>query len=215
TCTKPQYTTSAQFGMWNLSPYYVYNNMWGVSGYQVTQSLNACSYSDWYVVADMNNNSGDGHVKTYPDAQRDFNNSPKITSLNSVPSSFAISGTPAGIYEYAYDIWLNGIATSSSTEVMIWTYNRGQVPSGSVVAHVTMDGRTYQVWKSGTYVAFVADQNFTSANMDLLPFFKWIIAQGWLTNSATLNQVCYGTELVSTDNVAQTFSFSNFSVNAS
>ena len=214
TCTDPQYTTSAQYGMWNLDPYYVYNDMWGISGYQVTQTIHACSYSDWYVVADMNNNSGDGHVKTYPNAQRDFD-SPQITSLSSVPSTFAISGVPGGIYEYAYDIWINGLATSGSTEVMIWNYNHGQVPSGSVVASVTLDGRGYQVWKSGTYIAFVADQSYTAASMDLLPFFKWIIAQGWLTNSAVLSQVCYGIELVSTDNTPETFSFSNFTVNAS
>ena len=33
-----------------------------------------------------------------------------------------------GIYEDAYDIWLNGLATSGSTEVMIWTQNNGQTP---------------------------------------------------------------------------------------
>jgi hypothetical protein len=214
TCSNPQFTTSAQFGMWNQSPYFVYNNMWGIQGYQVTQTLAACSYSDWHVVADMNNDSGNGAVKTYPNAQRDFSNA-QITSLSSAPSTFAISGFPGGIYEYAYDIWINGLATSGSTEVMIWTYNHGQVPSGSVVAQVTMDGRGYQVWKNGNYIAFVADQNFTSASMDLLPFFTWIIAQGWLNDSAVLSQVCYGVELVSTDSTPETFSFSQFSVNAS
>ena len=214
TCTNPQFTSSAQYGMWNLNPYYVYNDMWGISGYQVTQTINACSFSNWYVVADMNNDSGDGHVKTYPNSQRDFS-SPQITSLSSVPSTFTVSGFPGGIYEYAYDIWINGLATSGSTEVMIWNYNHGQVPSGSVVASVTLDGIGFKVWKSGTYIAFVADSNFTSASMDLLPFFKWIIAQGWLTDSATLSQVCYGIELVSTNNTPETFSFSNFSVSAS
>jgi hypothetical protein len=215
TCTHPQYTTSDQYGMWQLPPYYVYNDMWAVQGYQVTQTLYACSYSDWYVVADMNNDTGDGHVKTFPNSHRDWDSEPQINSLSSVTSSFAISGTPPGIYEYAYDIWVNGIATASSTEVMIWTYNHGQTPSGSVVAHVTLGGQSYQVWKYNNYIAFVADHNFTSGTMDLLQFFNWIIGQGWLTTSATLGQVDYGVELVSTDNVPETFSFSNFSVNAS
>jgi hypothetical protein len=214
TCTNSQFTTSAQYGMWSLSPYYVYNDMWGIQGYQVSQTLHACSHSDWYVVADMNNGNGDGHVKTYPNAQWDTNGNPQITSYKSVTSSFAMSGTPAGIYEYAYDIWVNGLATSGSTEVMIWTYNHGQRPSGSVVANATLGGRSYQVWKNGSYIAFVADQGFASGTMDLRQFLQWIIGQGWLTNSATLSQVCYGVELVSTDNVPETFSFSNFSVNA-
>jgi len=201
--------------MWQLPPYFVANNMWGVQVYQLTQHLYACSYSDWYVVADMNNNSGDGAVKTYPNSHRDFDSEPKITGLSSITTSFATSGLPSGIYEYAYDIWINGIAASNSTEVMIWTYNRGQVPSGSVVAHVTMGGRSYAVWKSGAYIAFVPSQNFTSGTLDLLQIFKWIIGQGWLTSSATLGQVDYGVELVSTGNVPQTFSVSNFSVTAS
>lgn len=46
TCTHPSFVTSAQYGMWNLAPYFVYNNMWGISGYTVTQTLYACSYSD-------------------------------------------------------------------------------------------------------------------------------------------------------------------------
>ena len=66
--------------MWNVSPYFVSNNMWNASGYSVTQTLYACSHSDWYVTATMNNDSGDGAVKTYPNSQRDFND-PQISSL--------------------------------------------------------------------------------------------------------------------------------------
>jgi hypothetical protein len=82
------------------------------------------------------------------------------------------------------------------------------------VAHATLGGRSYAVWRKGTYIAFVADQNFTSGTMDLLAVFKWIISQGWLTQSATLGQVDYGIELVSTSSAAETFSVSNFSVSA-
>jgi hypothetical protein len=215
TCTHPSFVTSDQYGMWNLAPYFVYNNMWGISGYSVTQTLYACSYSDWYVVADMNNDSGDGHVKTYPNAHRDFDNEPAISSLQSVTSTFAETSPGTGIYEDAYDIWLNGIATSGSTEVMIWTENHGQVPSGSQVATVTLDGRSWAVWRDGTYIAFVAASNFTSGTMNLLTFFQWIIGQGWMPSNSTLGQVDYGAELVSTNNVPATFTFSNFSVNAS
>lgn len=202
--------------MWNLAPYFVYNNMWGISGYTVTQTLYACSYSDRYVVADMNNDSGDGHVKTYPNSHRDFDNEPAITSLNSVTSTFAETSPGTGIYEDAYDIWLNGIATPGSTEVIIWTQNQGQVPSGSVVGTVTLDGRSWTVWKtSGTYIAFVANSNFTSGTMNLLAFFQWIMGQGWIPSSSTPGQVDYGAELVSTNGVPATFTFSDFPVSAS
>jgi hypothetical protein len=199
--------------MWNVSPYFVYNDMWGISGYNVSQTIYACSYSNWYVTADMNNESGNGAVKTYPNSQRDF--SSEISSLSSVTSTFAETSPGTGIYEDAYDIWLNGLATSGSTEVMIWTQNNGQTPSGTVQGTVTVDGRTYTVWKSGSYIAFVANTNFTAGTMNLLAFFQYIIGKGWVPGDSTLSQVCYGVELVSTNSAPETFTFSDYSVNAS
>ena len=215
TCAHPSFVTSDQYGMWNQAPYFVYNNMWGISGYSVSQTLSACSYSDWYVTATMNNDTGDGHVKTYPNSHRDWDSEPAISSLQSVTSTFAETSPGTGIYEDAYDIWLNGIADSGSTEVMIWTENHGQVPSGNQVATVTLDGRSWAVWKEGSYIAFVASSNFTSGTMNLLTFFQWITGQGWIPGSSTLGQVDYGVELVSTNGVPATFSVSNFTVNAS
>lgn len=200
--------------MWNLSPYFVFNNMWNASKYPVTQTLNACSYSNWYVTATMNNDSGDGAVKTYPNSQRDFSND-HLNSLKTVTSTFAETSPGTGIYEDAYDIWLNGIASTGSSEVMIWTQNNGQTPSGSVQGTVTFDGRSYTVWKSGSYVAFVANANFTSGTLNLLQFFQWMVGKGWIPADSTLDQVCYGAELVSTNGVPSTFTFSNYSVSAS
>lgn len=198
--------------MWNQDPYFVANDAWNASNYSVTQTLYACTYSNWYVVASMNNNSGDGAVKTFPNSHRDFDNSPRINSFNSITSTFAETGPGNGIYEDAYDIWLNGIASSGSTEVMIWNENHGQTPGGSEQGTASIDGRSYTVWRSGSYIAFVASANFSSATMNLLGFFKWIMAKGWIPGNSTLGQIDYGVELVSTNNVPETFSFSNFSV---
>lgn len=213
TCTDPQFTTSAQFGIWNLAPYFVYNNEWAENSDTISQTLYACSYSDWYVVATMINDNG--AVQTYPNAQKDFNE-PKISSLSSVTSTFAETNPGSGIYEDAYDIWLNGIATSSSTEVMIWNDNHGQTPAGSLQATVTLDGHTWAVYQTtGNYIAFVASSNFSSGTMNLLAFFQWLISNGKIRSDSTLGQVCYGAELVSTNDVPETFTFSNFTVNAS
>ena len=215
TCTHPSFVTSDQYGMWNQDPYFVYNDMWGISGYSVSQTLSACSYSNWYVTATMNNDNGDGHVKTYPNSHRDWDSEPAISALQSVTSTFAETSPGTGIYEDAYDIWLNGIANSGSTEVMIWTENHGQVPTGNQVETVTLDGRSWAVWKGSSYIAFVAGSNFTAGTMNLLTFFQWIMGQGWIPGNSTLGQVDYGVELVSTNGVPATFSFSDFSVSAS
>jgi hypothetical protein len=213
-CTNPSFSTSQATGGESNGNYYLYNNMWNASGYSVTQTMYVCSYHDWYVVANMNNDKGDGAVKTYPDVQANFNE-PKISSFHSISSTFGESSPHVGIYEDAYDIWLNGVASSGSTEVMIWTENFHQVPSGSVVATVSFGGRSYKVWKSGSYIAFVADSNFTSGTLDLLQFFNLIISKGWIPSTSTLGQICYGVELVSTNSAPATFNFTNFSVSSS
>lgn len=212
TCAHPGYTTSSPTGMWDQSPYFVANDMWNVSGYSVSQTQYACSYSNWYVVATMNNDKGDGAVKTYPNSHRDFDSAPAVSSLHSLTSTFAQSSPNTGIYEDAYDVWFGNY----SIELMVWTYNHGQTPGGSRQGSVTLGGRTYQVWKNGSgnslYVALVADQPMTSGSVDLLGMFQWLVSKGWLSSSAQLNQVDYGVELVSTDNAPAKFSFSNFSV---
>ena len=214
TCTRPRYTTSDST-WWDLSPYFVANDMWNVTGYRVAETLHACSYSNWYVVATMDNSKGDGAVKTYPNSHRDFDSNPEISSFSSITSTFAETSPDRGIYEDAYDIWLNGIATPGSTEVMIWNDNHGQTPAGSLQATVTIDGRPYAVWKTGNYIAFVASTNFTSGTANLLDFFQWLMTKGWIPDNTTLGQVDYGAELVSTNGAPATFTFSDFSVNAS
>jgi hypothetical protein len=214
TCSHPSFVTSDQQGGQTFGNYYVTNDMWNVGNYSVSQTLSACSYHSWYVTATMNNNAGDGAVKTYPNVHQDFNE-PTITSFNTISATFAQSGTPGGIYEYAFDVWINGVADNNSTEVMVWTQNHGQAPSGSTMGRMTAGGHSFQVWKAGTYIAFVADQDFSSGTVDLLSIFKYVISKGWLTNSATIGQIDYGVELVSTNNTPETFSINNFSLNAS
>jgi hypothetical protein len=206
--------TSDPSGGWSNGRYYLSNDMWNISGYSVTQTLYACAYNNWYVVADMNNDRGDGAVKTYPNVHEDFHER-AIGSFNAISSTFAETSPHAGIYENAYDIWINGVASSGSTEVMIWTENYSQRPAGSAAGTVTFGGRAYQVWKDGSYIAFVADRNFTSGTLNLLGVFTWIIAKGWMPASSTLGQIGYGAELVSTNGAPATFTFTNFSVNTS
>src|SRR5262245_9400914 len=136
-CTNPQFMTSDPNGGWSDGGYYVHNNMWNIGGYQVTETLYACSYRSWYVVANMNNDSGDGAVKTYPNVHKDYNDVP-ISSFNTITSTFAEASPHVGIYNVAFDIWTNGVATPGSTEIMIWNENFNQVPGGARITAVTL-----------------------------------------------------------------------------
>lgn len=197
---------------WTLGPYYVSNDEWNAAGYGVSQTLYACSYSDWYVTSDITNDTS-GAVKTYPNSHENFEQVP-VSSFGFITTTFAETSPHVGIYEDAYDIWLNGVAKPGSTEIMIWNDNFNQRPKGSVVASVSFGGHAYQVWKDHGYIALVADTNFTSGTVDLLQIFNWVIAQGWMPSASVLSEVDYGVELVSTDDAPATFTFSNFAVNS-
>jgi hypothetical protein len=212
----PPFVTSDPNGGWSTGGYYVHNNMWNSARYSpCTSTLHARSHDDWYVVARMNNKKGDGAVKTYPNVHRDYDSVP-IGSFESITSRFAETSPRVGIYNVAYDIWINGIATPGCTEIMIWTENFKQVPGGRYVQDVSFGGRSYKVYKTpdSRYIAFVATSDFTSGTVDLLGIVKWAIAKGWLPGKSTLNQICYGVEIVSTEDANATFRVTDFSIDA-
>jgi Glycosyl hydrolase family 12 len=211
TCTNPVFMTSDPNGGWNNGGYYVHNNMWNSSAGLGPETLYACSYNNWYVVSNQTNSAG--AVKTYPNVHKDYSNE-LISSFNVITSTFAASSPHVGIYNVAYDIWTNGIATSGSTEFMIWTENFNQVPAGSKVMATTFGGRTYDVWKTSNnhYIAFVPTMVFTSGTIDLLEMLKWAITQGWLPATSTLGQICFGIEIVSTNGANATFYVTDFSI---
>ena len=214
--TAPVFVTSDTNGGWSVGGYYVHNNMWNSAKYSpCTETLSAWSWDNWRVVARMDNKTGDGAVKTYPNVHKDFGNV-EIGSFDSITSTFAEASPRVGIYNFAYDIWINGIARPGCTEIMIWTENFNQAPGGKHVQDVTFGGRTYKVYKRSNsgYIAFVPSANFTSGALDLLEIMKWTISKGWISPKSTLNQICFGVEIVSTDGASATFQITAFSIDA-
>jgi hypothetical protein len=198
-------------GQYNFSGGWdIYDNMWNCtphcSGTNCeilgTEQVAACSTSSWYAIS--NQWSQGGAVMTYPAVQYNFNggNGVPISNYSTMASTFVEAAPHVGIYEITYDIWLNGIANPpASTEVMIWVDNFGQTPAGSIMASATLGGITYDVWVSGpgqSYIAFVPRQPVTSATLDLLGFFHWIMNKGWLATTSTIHQIGFGPEIVST-----------------
>ena len=219
-CTHPAFQTSSPPGIWYDAPYYVFNNMWNDTNPSAsgpgTQSLYACSYSKWYVVSDQPAPGQPANsVKTYPNVQENFSSVP-VSQFSALSSTFAETDPHVGDYEDAYDIWLNGIASSTSNEVMIWNENYGQTPAGSDIGSVTLDGHRWAVYTTANhgYTAFVASSKFTSGTLNLLNFFNYLIGQGLLPANTVVDQVDYGAEICSTGAQPATFSFNNFSIDA-
>lgn len=222
TCTDPVWASSQPDAMWTQGRYIVHNNMWNASAYRVSQRVAACSHANWRVTARADNSTGDGAVKTYPNVHRDYHDwgtgrEPRLSSFTSLTSAFAARSPHVGIYNVAYDIWLNGVADSNSTEVMIWTDNFHQVPGGSRVARgVTFSGRTWKLFATpdNRYLAFVPDHPITKGTLNLKRVLGWLVNHGRLSGKSTLGQICYGVEIVSTGGNRAAFKFDAFNVKA-
>jgi hypothetical protein len=202
--------------------YYITNDSWNAAGYTgLSQKIYVCNYNNWYAIATMNNATGDFAVKTSPNVQETWYPTPtSLNSWESITSQFSDippgTGSNYGIWEFEYDVWLNGLADSSSTEVMIWTDNNGQSPRGSLSGSFTDAGHTYSVYHSSPpyqYIAFVDRGNHLSGRVNLLDFFKYVISRGWMPSSSSLYQICYGVELVTTNSRPEKFAFTNFAIN--
>ncbi len=201
------YSSSAQFASWTDGTYTVYNDEWGA--HYTYQDLWVNSHSNWGVWSQQDYTSG---VEAYPNVSRTINRS--INSLSSVSSTYTVTDPSVGSYEAAYDIWTE----DNANEIMIWTDVHNVGPLGSKVGSLTLDGRTYHVYKgtngSNNVFSFVDTSTVTSGTFNILDILKWIQnTKGWMSNE-TLGKVQFGWE-ITTENPGQNFQVDSYSVSFS
>jgi hypothetical protein len=212
-CSSPYFTTSDSNGGVTDGGYYVHNNLWNAGNYPGTKgTTQVCSYHSWNHIGTASN-TGDGAVKTYPNVHKDYSGR-TISSFPRLTSTYAATAPGVGIYDVAYDLWLNGVPND---EVMIWTDNHNQVPAGSRVATgVSLSGHSWDVYAtSGNgYLAFVPSggASYTSGTLDLKAMLNYLVAQGRVAASSTVDQICYGVEIVDTGGSPATWRFTDFSI---
>jgi hypothetical protein len=174
-------------------------------------------------------------VKSYPDVQMDFQASGAtngtgmpISSFTSITSTFDERGPNVGLYEYAYDIFVNSgtIDGPGTTEILIWVDVYGnRMPAASKWATMVSLDTTgaYDVYETdngdggdgGRYIVFVANTSFSSGTVDIRAFLRYVIAQNWIPPDALLNQICFGVEICETGDGGATFGVNDFSLTAS
>ena len=214
-CTSPYFITSSPNGGVSDGGYYVHNNLWDVGAYAGTSgTTEVCSYRSWNHIAVANNVRGDGAVKTYPNVHRDYGDRP-LSNYPVLASSFAMASPGVGIYDVAYDIWLNGVP--GRNEIMVWTDNLRQVPAGSRVATgLAFSGHTWDLWAtSGNgYLAFVpvGGARITSGTVNLREMLDYLLAQGRIPSNSTLGQICFGVEVVDTGGAPAEWHLTSFSI---
>ena len=188
--------------------YLIHNNNWNDDAGGNTV-ITACDYDNWYLISDTPNHS-DMSVQTYPNVHRDYNNVPltRITSARFAATGPRCSGC---VYNIAFDVWLG---SGLSHELMIWTDNWGQRPSGNIVDTVTIGGHQYQVWRSGSgdggVLTYLSTTPQLSGDMPLSEFFKDVQNRGWKVT--TTWQVDYGVEIVDTNGNPERFNFTDFAI---
>jgi hypothetical protein len=187
-----------------------------------------CSPGSWYTVSTQNN-TGDGSVKSYPNVHFDYpnawtsSNGVPFNTYNSVTSKFAAKpGPTVGIYDVAYDVWLNGAGWGGgTTEVMVWTENRGQRPLGAIkyVYTAPNNGAVYDVWSykctcdgGVNVVSFAVRNSMYAGTLDIKAMVSDAISKGYIPANPSWTQIGFGVEIVSTNNTPQRFDFTDFSV---
>jgi hypothetical protein len=203
-CTHPVVLTS-ELGTWNDSGFVVAQDMW--NNQAGTQTLHACSYRSWSVTATQPDSPG---VKTYPDVHRDFDG-PRLTSFSEITSRFASHAPAQGVYDFAYDVWLDRVATRGATEVMIWTDHQGTRPHVPRQGTFSSGGVRYTVYRGGRFIAFLGPSR-SAGHVDLLAFFRYGVQRGWVRPAATVMQIDYGVEISSTDGRPRHFAVTDFAL---
>lgn len=217
-CKNPAFSTSDGDDGWSDGDYYVHNNAWNAADYAVSQKLAACSAGNWSVTTTADDNQGDGAVKTYPNVHKDYHDwgsgkEPPLRQYSRLTSRFAATSPHTGVYNVAYDIWLNGVP--GNREVMIWTENYRQSPAGDRVAGgLRFSGMTWDLYATddNEYLAFIPSRPLTEGTLDLKAFLDYLVKNGRVPANSTLGQICFGVEIVSTDGKPATFQFTDFSV---
>lgn len=216
--------SSEPFALYGDADFLVHNNMWNAGGYPgTTQMVEACSYKSWNAITTADNSSGDGAVKTYPNVHKDYHDwgtgfEPPLSDYPILRSTFGTIGPRTGIYNFAYDIWLNGVGNTGdprNREVMVWTDNHNQTPAGSVVSsNLTFGGVGWDLWATfdNGILTFVPHQDMASGSVDLRAMLDYLIARGRAPMNSTVGQIGFGVEIVSTDGQPVRFRFTDFSL---
>lgn len=217
----PVFSTSEKLGQWSTAGQLVNNNIHNATEGGL-QTLFAYSPSEWYVVADHSRaDVRPGSVKSYPDTQRNFTDRP-ISSFKKILSSYNMTNPPVGEWNATYDIWIGGIGSKSTAEVMIWTDHRypASIPPSNALEtkKVTIDGLAYTAWRrkngnGGDYIALVLDTKRAWGTVDLLKVFNWLVSVGWLKATDLVAAIEYGVEISNTPaGSPQVFRLNNYTL---
>lgn len=221
-CTDPIWQSTERLAQWTNGNYLINNNVFNATE-SGPQTIFACSPFSWYVTAQHPAPGGrTGSIKSYPDTQRNFTDR-TIDSFTVISSSFDTTAPAVGEWDAAYDVWVNGIGSKSTAEIMVWTSHRynGVLPPPNALETktVTVDGQTYKAWmrkngNGGNYIALVMDPVRPKGTVDLLKVFDTVAGFGWVKTSDRVAAIEFGFEIADTAGATRTFKLNDYALDA-
>jgi hypothetical protein len=208
-CSSPVLTTSSD-GALHDGGFVVDQDMW--NNHSGSQVLRACSYRSWTVTATQPDTAESPDVNTYPHVWRAFS-SPTVDSFREIDSRFATRGPATGVYDFTYDVWIGGIATDTSTELMVWTHNHGNTLHVPMRGTFSSGGVTYDLYHAGRFIAFVGSDR-DRGSVDLLALFRYAVSRGWLSGSSTVSRIEFGVEVCKTGARPLEFAVTDYALTA-
>ena len=188
---RPRFESSAPFGTWRAGAFVIGNDAWNPAA--GPQTVWADSVSDWGV--ESTQPAGNRVVMSYPNVAENFRDVP-VSRFDIIRTGYSES-MPAGPgldAEAADDVWLNG----RQIEVMIWVDNHRQHPAGTIISHARILGQDFSVWHRGRIWTFLLNHHQAAGQTHILGALRWLISRQDIPASATLAQVAFGWEIVST-----------------
>ena len=148
-------------------------------------------------------------MKSYPNAVVSFTPA-QLAKISSIPSKWSYSTKGNSVVaDVSYDMFTSSSANGQHEyEIMIWLAaigGAGPISStyganghATPVAMTTIAGSTWKLFKgpngSTTVFSFVADNQVTNFNGDLMAFFKFLTSSQGLPSSQYVTSIGAGTE---------------------
>lgn len=187
------------------------------------QTMYVYGPGSWWVVANHSKpGTPAGKIKSYPDTQRNFTDRP-IDSFTDITADYDMTCPQAGEWDAAFDVWVGGIGSKSTAEVMVWTHHKynGVIPppNAEMSSTVVIDGQYFNAWwrrngNGGRYIALAMNPQKPRGSVDLLKVFQWLVQMGWLKGTDKVAAIEYGVEIANTAGSEQTFRLNNYKLTA-
>jgi hypothetical protein len=195
-----------KFGSTTTNGHIVMNNLWGAATAQCIDVTNA-----GFAVTANHSKPTNGAPASYPaiyvgchytNCSSGTNLPMQVSQIRSATSSINYSYPGSGVYDAAYDIWLDPTPKKDAVnkqEIMIWFNRQGSIqPVGSRTASTTIGGRTWEVWTGNNgandVVSYVAPSPIKSWNFSVLDFINDTKTRSNVTNSWYLTSIQAGFE---------------------